>query len=230
MRQNRDQSHSGRYHRFWILGGGRFGQLAVQRIRHHMPGAEVTVIDEKPTELNADRLICADGIAWLAQHLEEYSPVDMVVPAIPVHVAAGWLQDRLSAQFTIHAIDPDADWINLLPNAIRGQSGQYFVSHADFICPDNCPEPEKICTYTKKTRPLDLFRLLALMPSHNLTPIVLRSHQLLPGVGGLLPAELFSALAKATTHSDQPLMVATACRCHGVVNLFKLFKKGLQLI
>jgi hypothetical protein len=41
-----------------------------------------------------------------------------------------------------------------------GKAGQVFISHADFICPDNCPEPKDKCTVTGKPRPKDLFRLL----------------------------------------------------------------------
>ena len=113
-----------------------------------------------------------------------------------------------------------------MPNAIRGKTGQAFVSHADFICPDNCPESEKICTHTGKSRPMDLFRLLGNLDFQDVVPIVLRSYQLLPGVGGIYPADLMSALDTACKNSHRPLMIATACRCHGVVDFIRLESKA----
>ncbi|MGA6925486.1 MAG: hypothetical protein WBY88_07385 [Desulfosarcina sp.] len=112
-----------------------------------------------------------------------------------------------------------------MPHPIRGKTGQAYVSHADFICPDNCPEPEKICTHTGRPRPPDLVRLLRRLDFENVLPIVLRSHQLLPGVGGIRPADLIGALDMARRHSQPLLMLATACRCHGVVDFIRLDKK-----
>jgi hypothetical protein len=112
-----------------------------------------------------------------------------------------------------------------MPHALRGNAGQAYVSHADFICPDNCPEPEKICTHTGKPRPLDLFRLLGNVDFDDVLPIVIRSHQLLPGVGGIYPADLLDALDIVRKNSHRPLMIATACRCHGVVDFMRLEKK-----
>ena len=213
--------------RFWILGAGRFGQIAVKRIRKHIRRAEIIVVDEKPPEsgLGAETLICADGVAWLAQNLAPRSPVDMVVPAIPVHVVAGWLRRRLGDRFDSVPMDVPERWIAQLPNPMRGQTGQVYVSHADFICPDDCPEPAAICTHTGKPRPTDLFKLLAKVKLEAMVPIVVRSHQLLPGVGGIHPGDLFTALEKARAHFDRPLMIATACRCHGVIDFLRLIPK-----
>jgi hypothetical protein len=210
------------YRRFWILGAGRFGQLAVQRIRRCIPGAEIIVVDEQSVELDADLLILTDGITWLSRNLTRTSPVDMVIPAIPVHVAAKWMQAQIVDSFDMQTIEPHASWISRLPHAISGGPGKYYVSHADFICPDNCPEPFGICTYTKKPRSMDLFRQLETLATAVLVPVVIRSHQLLPGVGGLLPKELYAALAKVQQHAEKSLMLATACRCHGVVDFFTL--------
>ena len=213
------------YRRFWILGAGHFGQVAVRRIRRHIPDAELVVIDNGKVTVDTEKLIRADGITWLSENLQELSPVDMVVPAIPVHVAAGWLHQRLADHFILQTIEPHVAWTARLPDARQVQPGQYSISYADFLCPDNCPEPKKICTHTKKERPIDLFRLLASLAADDLLPVVIRSYQLLPGVGGLVPAELFSALAKVEHLIGKPLMVATACRCHGVVDFCRLERK-----
>lgn len=228
MNNNKDQRPRYPHRRFWILGAGRFGQIAVNRIRQRFPDARIVVVDQDPppSGIEADTLIHADGIDWLVRNLDHEARVDIVVPAIPVHVAAGWLRQKLSPRFTSHPIDiPDA-LIAMLPNAMRGKPGQAFVSHADFICPDNCPEPRSICTHTGKPRPTDLFRILDAVRMDDFVPVVLRSHQLLPGVGGILPADLFGALEKAIAHAGHPLMLATACRCHGVVDCMRLAPKS----
>jgi hypothetical protein len=72
---------------------------------------------------------------------------------------------------------------------------------------------------------LDLFRLLGKVDFDDVLPIVIRSHQLLPGVGGIYPADLLDALDIVRRNSHRPLMIATACRCHGVVDFMRLEKK-----
>jgi hypothetical protein len=54
----------------------------------------------------------------------------------------------------------------------------------------------------------------------NFKSIVIHSHQLAPGVGGYKPADLFDALNQIkATHA--PVLLCTACSCHGVVDAFK---------
>jgi hypothetical protein len=213
--------------RIWILGAGRFGQIAVKRITRWAPDSVITVVDHQPHTLNGTGIIPirADGIQWLADKLDPPLSVDWIVPAIPVHVAAEWLMLKLKDDFdTISLPIPDA-WLSRMPHASRGKGGRAFVSHADFICPDNCPEPEKRCTHTGKPRPMDLFCLLGDLAFDDVLPIVLRSHQLLPGVGGIDPADLLTTLEIVRNNRHRPLMIATACRCHGVVDFMGLAKK-----
>ena len=209
---------------FWIIGTGRFGQIAVERIAAKKPDARLTVVDEQPIDSAPNGLttIRQDGIQWLAENLTPDSPVDVIVPAIPVHVAVEWIKYNLQKRFTIIPFPIQDDWLTRLPHPMRGGEGQIYVSHADFLCPDNCPEPETICTHTGKPRPTDLFRLLAAIDFVNIRPVVLRSHQILPGVGGIYPPDLFDALEMVRSCRRQPLMIATACRCHGVIDFIRL--------
>ncbi|MFW6011335.1 MAG: hypothetical protein ACOC8Q_02385, partial [Desulfosalsimonas sp.] len=46
--------------------------------------------------------------------------------------------------------------------------------------------------------------------------LVLRSRQLAPGVGGYRPDQLF-ALHEKLTETSGNYLIATSCRCHGVV-------------
>ncbi|RJQ65777.1 MAG: potassium transporter [Desulfobacteraceae bacterium] len=215
--------------RFWILGAGHFGQIAVQRIIRHIHDASITVVDKKPPPIDSSadiRIVKGDGIAWLKAKLDQDAPVDMIVPAIPVHMMAQWLKIELANVYKIHPVMiPDA-WLSRMPNAMRGKTGPIFVSHANFTCPDNCPEPENICTHTGEPRPMALYRLLENIDFPDFVPLVIRSYQLLPGVGAVYPADLMNALDFVCENSNRPIMIGTACRCHGVVDFIRLVPKS----
>lgn len=213
--------------RFWIIGAGRFGKIAAERITRHISGATITVVDKQPSKMvgKGVTMIREDGIEWLNAKLDRHSPVDMIVPAIPVHVASDWLKLKLKKLYDIKSEIILDSWLSQMPHALRGTTGQAFVSHADFLCPDNCPEPEKICTYTGKPRPMDLFRLVGQLDIDDVLPIVIRSHQLLNGVGGIYPVDLMSAVDTVCKNSQRLLMIVTACRCHGVVDFMRLKKR-----
>ena len=225
MHNNKDQRNCPiRLTRFWIIGAGRFGQMAAERITRHICGATITVVDKQHFTMKGDgiTLIRDDGIKWLRANLNRDAPVDMIVPAIPVHVTAEWLKLKIMKLYDIKTVKILDSWLSQMPHALPGAIGQAFVSHADFICPDNCPEPEKICTHTGKPRPMDLFRLMGQLDIDNVLPIVIRSHQLLHGVGGIYPVDLMSAVDTVCQNIQRPLMIVTACRCHGVVDCIRL--------
>ncbi|MGD8613081.1 MAG: potassium transporter, partial [Desulfobacterales bacterium] len=94
------------------------------------------------------------------------------------------------------------------------------LSIADFKCPANCSEPDDICTHTGKPRPMILHEFLKSIQPKGFTSIVIRSHQLAPGVGGYTPAALFDALDQIKK-MQSPVLLSTACSCHGVMNAFK---------
>jgi hypothetical protein len=50
--------------------------------------------------------------------------------------------------------------------------------------------------------------------------VVIRSHQLAPGVGGYSPRDLFAALNEIEA-AQGPVSLSTACSCHGIMNAFK---------
>jgi hypothetical protein len=112
------------------------------------------------------------------------------------------------------------DLIAALPNPIKGKTGQLYISIADFKCPEDCLEPDEICTYTAEPRLMILHEFLKSIQLKDFKSVVIRSHQLAPGVGGYKPEALFEAL-KEIKATRAPLMISTACSCHGVVDAFK---------
>ncbi len=218
--------------RYWIIGAGRFGRIAVSRIKERQPGAIITVVDKKHIRFDDPTVtvVCQDGIAWLSAMLHEKALVDWIVPAIPIHVAKQWLVRKLPKHFHMEPIPVPDGWLTKMPHPLRGTTGQVYVSHADFICPDDCPEPKNRCTHTGKPRPMDLFRLLKRLDVDSVLPIVFRSHQLRPGVGGILPGDLFNAFQTVMENCHRPLMIATACRCHGVVDFIRIEKSSSRQV
>ena len=148
----------------WILGAGRFGRRALSVLGRKYPEAAITVVDrdgdpvgEAPAggRISAVR---AEAVTYLVEHLKPgQSAPEWIVPAVPVHVAYEWVTRRLAAEgFRPTPLAVPETVVQSLPNVFRGTGGAIYASNADFICPDNCPEPDAICTHTGKPRPCNL--------------------------------------------------------------------------
>ena len=208
----------------WIIGAGRFGALALDRLSVITPGTRFSVVDPDGTRLARmaapnRELISEDGIAFLAEHLCPESAPDWIIPALPVHLAAEWCLEKLGPQ-RAQRIDLPSGCLIGLPNPMRGDGGDIYVSQATFICPDDCPEPAKICTATGEPRKPNLFDVLRDTPCPGFQSQVIRSRQLGPGVGGYRPRRLFDLLDQLD-HTNGDILVSTACRCHGVITGIK---------
>ncbi|MFW5854418.1 MAG: potassium transporter, partial [Thermodesulfobacteriota bacterium] len=73
-----------------------------------------------------------------------------------------------------------------------------------------------ICTATGEPRKPNLFDVLRNTPFPEFHSRVIRSRQLGPGVGGYRPRQLFDLLDQLDQIKGD-VLVATACRCHGVL-------------
>jgi hypothetical protein len=149
---------------------------------------------------------------------------DIIVPAIPVHVAYEWTRKKLTPKFNIKPTSIPDMLLDELPNPIIGPVGMAYASISDFMCPDNCPEPAEICIVTKKPRIYLLFQKLKCLNVGSFKSFVIQSEQLAPGVGGYSPKALFNLLS-AIKKSSSPVLLSTACSCHGVINAFKFIRK-----
>ena len=214
---------------FWIIGGGKFGLKAASALRKSDSSNNLTIVEKHSAVCRQlDRMgfkaVCMDGIGYLERNLiHPYYP-DWIIPAIPVHVAYEWIRAKLPAGSEPPRIPVPAEVIGELPNPIKGQAGQLYISIADFKCPDNCPEPADSCTYTGKPRPMILHEFLKSIRPRDFKSIVIRSHQLAPGVGGYKPQGLLNALKEIET-TQAPVLLSTACSCHGVMDAFKYSAK-----
>lgn len=205
----------------WVLGGGQFGRRAVEQLKRTIPGIQVVVVDVQPVGgLPSDvEAVCADGVEWLAKHLTPDAVVSRIVPALPVHLAAEWLRIKLTdKQGCLQDREIPDDVLSRLPHPVRLGPSQIALSHADFLCPPDCVEPGNLCTHTRQPRPLSMYRLLETFDCGAFNPLIVRSYQFGPGTGGFFPEQLWNLLARVRQLHDLPLLVGSACKCHGIVD------------
>jgi hypothetical protein len=214
----------------WIIGAGQFGEKAAVRLRLKYPEAAIIVVDQDRSALNrvegvATATVVGDGGVYLAEHLTGSEEPDWIVAAVPVHLAFEWLCKRLSPVYRIEKLAVPEALTQKLGRVFKGEGGTVYTSMADFICPSNCPEPADLCFVTGKPRPIDLYRELSAVDPHQMTPVIVRSRQLSPGVGGYRPGDLFDALRKVEA-CHGPVLLGTACRCHSVLDAFRLIPRS----
>jgi hypothetical protein len=203
----------------WIIGAGFFGSLALDRLDNGK--YKFVIIDADPDNIEKLKgrnrtVICEEGVEFLEKNLRENNKPDWIIPALPVHLAAEWCLLKLGPEkiFRIGMPDKIEDRV---PNPSRGSLSEIYVSHATFICPDNCPEPKDICTHTGKKRKNSLYEILEKLKIPDRKSLVVRSLQLGNGVGGYRPEQLFDLLEQVKK-STKKLLISTACRCHGVIS------------
>jgi hypothetical protein len=211
---------------YLILGAGKFGRLALRRLAAQDPEARFLVIDRRDAALAAAQtsdikdaeMRLDEAIPYLAAHLGPEIPWDWLIPMVPVHVAYGWLLSGPLAGKGWEPAEVPRDLEDLAPLAIRGPAGELYLSQARHLCPDDCAEPP-VCPVTGEERQ-PLFVKLAEASRPGLPIMVVASRQLAPGVGGYSPLRLLE-LAETVAEAPGPLLVATSCRCHGVVHGLK---------
>jgi hypothetical protein len=210
--------------RIWVLGAGRFGELAVKRLTARLPDADIAVIDLRRDKLEKISreygaahltLFEADGLVHMNR---DDLPDDLwIVPAIPRHVAFQWFLNRLNRAGEARVLPVPVGLDGQVPNPYRVLEGTVYASHATFLCPDACSEPEDICSYTKQARPTNLFEIIGRVQVPEYRVLVVRSRQLAPGVGGYPISQIRETLDEIRAATGK-FIVATSCRCHSVIN------------
>ena len=204
----------------WIIGLGQFGSIAFQRLSQSAKKRYFVLVDPVEEKLQKHigpntELRISDGVKFLDKQLKKGRKPNWIIPAVPVHLAAEWIQLHLGPD-RLRRIPIPSIIETLVPNPMRGSDGNLYVSHADFRCPDDCDEPQDICTVTRKMRKQNMFELLDDIDIEPLKALSIQSRQLGPGIGGYRPEQLI-ALMQNVKQSRGAVLVSTACRCHGVI-------------
>jgi hypothetical protein len=204
----------------WILGVGRFGRQAVETLQRVHPSWRLMVIDVDPVALQRVHgpnvwTRQAEGVDFLARNLTAaISPV-WIVPALPVHLAFFWLLTRLDGSADPLMVPGQA--VAGLPNPEPAVMGGFLLSYARSLCPSDCVEPEGFCQSTGEPRGQALHEAISGLAGKGYAVTVIQSRQLAPGVGGFPPSELLD-LERSHRSLKTLALVATACRCHGVLH------------
>lgn len=213
---------------FWIIGAGRFGRLAAERLGARYSQASFLEVDKNIESLRLleglpVETVQADGVDFLASRLNSIDFPSYVVPAVPVHLAFEWVKKKLGPDHSVTSVPVPEKAVRALPHPILADTGKLYASYADFICPDNCPEPPKTCTVTGIERKGILYRDFQSLQVEGFVTVGIQSLQLAPGVGGFKPEVLWAALEKIRENGfKKNYLLSTACLCHGVLDAFCL--------
>jgi hypothetical protein len=217
---------------YLILGGGKFGRLALARLARQDAAASFLIVDRDPVPLAAVRegldsqQVQAEAIAFLVQHLKSDGRWDWIIPMVPLHVAYHWLcKGPLAGSGWQPTAVPEA-LEHIVPAVQHGPDGELYLSRAQHLCPDDCAEPE-ICPVTGESRDFPLHQELTSLNLPGYQVKVIPSLQLAPGVGGYSPERLLD-LARDLNALTGTVLIATACGCHGVIH--GLTRSGRQSV
>jgi hypothetical protein len=161
------------------------------------------------------KIIEADAVETASLFMRENPPPKWVVPAMPIHFLAEWLCLEFKAFKPEKTPLPEMDLADI-KSVMIGKDRQLYLSMADFLCPDDCPEPLEYCFHTGLKRKFQLFERLAAINLKGWQNATLRSHQLAPGVGGFKVGQLLELRDKIKAQPGK-WIIASACRCHGVL-------------
>lgn len=204
-----------------VIGAGHFGARAVRILTRQMKGP-ILVVDHDASRL--DRLqtpeattILEDGVAFLVDQFDLLNDRARIVPAIPVHLSCAWLDGYLQRKgMAMRRVPIPPSLHAQTPHPLKASDGSLLTSYADFICPDDCPEPDA-CTVTGETRELPLFALLARCQVPLYRVHILRSQQIAPGLGGYQAGDLRRLATDVLDHPKGLWLLGTACKCHGIL-------------
>jgi len=211
-----------------IIGAGHFGQRAAALIKSD-PHTSLWIVDRDVAKLKkmgniGAKRIAEDGVHFLAKHFSHLAPSTFIVPAVPVHLAFEWLKTSINEKGTVERLPVPKSFGHRLPHVCKGSEGSLLTSYADFRCPDDCPEPAERCTVTGKVRGTPLYRLLTEVEPRGFRVHVIRSRQLASGVGGYRVRDLQELLGKVSEGRKGKWLVATACKCHGIVTALQVLR------
>jgi len=205
--------------RVMIIGAGHFGKRAV-RILSRDSDRRIWMVDPaetEPVQGSSVERILGDGIDFLVEWVPRLEAEVVVVPALPIHLAATWLCRTPIPGMSLQPVAIPDVVPPALPHTWDGGFGTLLVSHVDFLCPDDCPEPEDGCTVTGEIRP-PLYGVLRELDVPGFRIHVIQSRQLAPGLGGYTVQDLRDLCDRVQSSGEGKWLIGTACRCHGVVS------------
>jgi len=207
---------------YLIVGCGHFGGRAVEQLLKKKSHRTIIAVDKsreavkKLSHLPIETIV-DDGLSYLNQLLSEGGTPHYIIPSVPFHLAFEFILLRLKPFGARRAEIPSLP--SNLPNPEIGKTGDLYTSFADFLCPEDCPEPSRYCTVTRKRREKPLYDILRELEGPFESRVFI-SEPLAIGVGGFQTKELLALLedVKKKRKSHDLILISTASRCHGVTS------------
>ena len=229
-----------------IAGGGYFGTIAAKFFRGRKdvkvlltdinascPASEY--IDFRAASLDeldfskGTNMLVADAVEVFVDLLGRGMVPELVVPAIPGHFAGKALKRYLERNgFTVRPSK------NLLEH-VRRKLPENLAIHMDENdavivcsympfdkrCKVPCSQP-RICPVTKRRKERAMYDLLSDAASGAGVNRILRSSLVTENVGAFEGEKLLEAIDECVKRGSCTVAIGTACRCHGIVNLFEV--------
>ena len=200
--------------KYIIVGYGKFGRIALERIRSAFPEMSVIVVEHDPSvpapsDTAHVTVVRNDAVSFLSES-NMLEPDDLIIPMVPIHLAAHYVLSRCPGTAPVPIWDKMGE---MLPNPIRLDTSTLVCSRANFVCPDDCPEG-RVCTVTGREIDTPLYAVLEQIEAPGFKVLVQRSFQVLPGVGGYSFGDLIELAAEI---NEGTYMIATSCKCHGII-------------
>lgn len=206
---------------YLIIGCGHFGGRAAEQLLKKKSHPNIIAVDKNPEAVKKlshlpIETIVDDGLSYLNQFLSEGRTGHYIIPSVPFHLAFEFILLRLKPIGARRAKVPS---LSGLPNPEIGKTGDLYTSLADFLCPEDCPEPSQYCTVTRERRVKPLYSILKDLKGPFESRVII-SQPLAIGVGGFQPKELWALLedVRKQKNSHDLILISTASRCHAVTS------------
>ena len=213
-------------HTALVIGGGKYGTKACRFFKEQK--TRVILVDNDPAckakglVANKDFVLMNAQSAWnLALKLKP----DFIVPTNAGHTCGKWIRDY----FRLKPLpDSIADVTKRLPQSLLLGCDEpnaaliFSYMTKGKLCREDCPHPPDECGLTHEPRPAPLFKLLeyGVFELFDCAKIFV-SEQMAPSVGAIKASEFLAFVKEIETKKPKTLAVGTACRCHGILNLFR---------
>lgn len=219
-----------------VFGGGCYGSFYTRQLlraadKNEIANAEIIVVDHNSNPLAKE--FASDARVHIVRQdwddfLDEYMRgVDVdgsdqfVPPPFTPHLALAWLLRALGNDWRIEPFNH----LPVLPFVNHTDEGTLTTSHADWICPTHCIEPDT-CPHTKGPRHWDMAEdVKRLGQKVNADQVhIFQCLHLTHGVGTYPVSAVKDAYHSLTSPPpDLPTsaVVATVSRCHGAMHLLK---------
>ncbi len=208
-----------------VFGGGRYGLEAAEYLASQ--GRKFVVIDEDENclvrrELNLpeyreeveESSFIRGGIKELVRLFFDLQP-EYVFPTAPIHVAGAFLMEHLGFEVWYEGVNLALAGIPMKVVVSAGRGSVVVSYNRDRDCLPKCRAPD-VCPVTGIKKPAPMYELVRFAIPDG---FVIESHYLQPGLGAIRGERLREMVEWAERRENA--LVATACRCHGVITALR---------